>query len=116
MPRIPNVDAIVDQVKRAATRIVKTDITNIRGFSERQVRMMAQQARWIAEAEASGEFDKDPKLRNWFLTNLEDLARNFAHSLRGLIAITIEKVWNAVVDVLWKVVESAAGFRLPRPV
>ena len=78
--------------------------------------MMAKQARWIAEAEARGEFADDPKLRDWFLTNLDDVARNFARTLRGLLAITIEKVWNAVVNVLWQVVEAAAGFRLPRPV
>ncbi len=116
MPSIPPVDSIVDKLISAASKIVKGDITVIRGYSERQMKMMATHARWIAEAEAQGEFANDPKLRGWFLTNLDDMARDFANSLRGLLAITIEKVWNALIDVLWGVIETAAGFKLPRPV
>jgi len=116
MPQLPEVDSILDSLKSTASKIVKTDITNIRGFSERQVRMLAQHARWIAEAEAKGEFAKDPKLRDWFLTGLEDMTKSFVMTLRGLLRVTIEKLWNALVDALWKVIDTAAGFKLPRPV
>lgn len=114
MPTIPDVDSILDGLKATASKIVKTDIANIRGFSERQLRMIAQHAKWLAEAEAKREFANDPKLRGWFLTNLEVMTRNFVLTLRGLMAITVEKLWNALVDALWKIIEAAAGLKLPR--
>jgi hypothetical protein len=44
------------------------------------------------------------------------MAKNFAGTLRGLLAVTIEKVWNAIVTTLWKAIETAAGVALPLPI
>jgi hypothetical protein len=40
---------------------------------------------------------------------------NFAKTLRGLLMVTIEKVWNAIVGVIWKAIETATGIALPIP-
>jgi hypothetical protein len=53
--------------------------------------------------------------REFFLDGLQEMARNFVATLRGLVEITIEKVWNAVVDVLWKAIRAGTGLALPGP-
>lgn len=105
-----DIEELVQSLKAAASDVVQKDVTTLRGFSERQLQGMAKQAAWIAEATAKGEIDAN--LRDFFLNNLEDMARNFANTLRGLLAVTIEKVWNALVTTLWKAIEKAAGVAL----
>lgn len=43
------------------------------------------------------------------------MATNFANTLKGLILISIEEVWNAVVNTLWGAISKAAGAALPKP-
>lgn len=109
-----DIDELVESLKTAASGVIQKDVTTLRGFSERQLQGMAKQAAWIAEATAKGEIDAE--LRDFFLNNLEDMAKNFANTLRGLLAVTIEKVWNALVTTLWKAIEKAAGVALPIPI
>jgi hypothetical protein len=108
-----NVDQLIESIKDAASQVINQDITVIRGFSERQVRALAKQTELIASGIISGDIDED--LRDFFLDSLEDMALNFAKTLRGLLVVTIEKVWNAVVGVIWRAIESATGIRLTVP-
>lgn len=105
-----DVDQLITDIKDAASTVINRDVAEIRGFSERQVKALAQQARLIAAAIVSGEIDED--LSDYFLDSLEDMALNFARTLRGLLAVTIEKVWNAVVGAIWGAIESATGLPL----
>jgi hypothetical protein len=109
-----DVGELVESLKAVASDVIRQDVTTIRGFSERQLQAMAKQAAWIAESTAKGEIDAE--LRDFFLDNLEQMAKNFAGTLRGLLAVTIEKVWNAIVTTLWKAIETAAGVALPLPI
>jgi len=104
---------LVSEIKNAATGILNQDVTELRGFSERQVEALAKQADLIAKGIKSGDIDDD--LREFFLDSLEDMALNFAKTLRGLVMVTIEKVWNAVVGVIWKSIEAATGIGLSAP-
>jgi hypothetical protein len=74
---------------------------------------MAQQAKWIAAATVSGELSSD--MRDFFLNTLKDSAVNFANTLKGLVVITIEKVWNALVGALWTAISNAIGAALQLP-
>ena len=69
------------------------------------IRYLAKHAKLIAVGVGSGDIDAD--LRNFFIDGLESMALNFIRTLRGLLQITIEKVWNAVVNVLIKAIETA---------
>lgn len=108
-----DVDQLAADIKDAVSGVLQTDVTTLRGFSERQVKAMAKQAAWIAEATILGELSDE--LRDHFLDTLEDMARNFAHTLRGLVLITVEKVWNAVVATLWRAIGQAARIVIPLP-
>ena len=111
MPTEINVAELMEDIKSAATEVLNKDVTTLRGFSERQIKAMAQQTALLAKGVASGEVTEDT--REFFLDSLEDMALNFAKTLRGLLMVTIEKVLNAVVGVIWKSIEAVTGIALP---
>ena len=100
-----DVDQLLANLKTVATGIIQQDVTTIEGYSERQLTAMAQQAKWIAAATLTGELSSD--MRDFFLNTLKDSAVNFANTLKGLVMITIEKVWNALVGALWTAIGNA---------
>jgi hypothetical protein len=108
-----DVDQLIANLKTVATGIIQQDVTTIQGYSERQLAAMAQQAKWIAAATLTGELSSD--MRDFFLNTLKDSAVNFANTLKGLVMITIEKVWNALVGALWTAIGNAIGVALGLP-
>ncbi len=105
-----NVAQLVNDIKDAASQVLKKDVTTLRGFSERQVKAIAQQAELIATGISTGSITDET--RDFFLDSLEDMVLNFAKTLRGLIMVTIEKIWNEMVKVIWKAIEMATGVSL----
>jgi hypothetical protein len=108
-----DVNAVVTAIRDAASNILNTDVAAFKGFSERQVQAIAQQAKLVAAGIATGQITDET--RDFFLDGLKDMALSFANTLAGLVAVTIEKIWNAVVGVLWKAISDAAGIALPIP-
>lgn len=107
MPIQLDLGAVVDSVKTEVSGILGKDVATWRGFSERQLQALAKQAQLIAQGYASGDLDDDDV--HFFLDGLEKMAENFARTLRGLLIITIEKVWNATMKVLLDAVKGALG-------
>ena len=108
-----DVNQLVTDIKAAASNVLNADVSTFRGFSERQLQAIAKQTEFVASGIASGEIT--PETRDFFLDSLEDMALNFAKTLRGLIMVTVEKVWNAVVGVIWKAISTATGLALTIP-
>ena len=105
---------LMEAIKAAASDILTKDVATMSGFSKTQLQGLAKQAAWIAEATAKKELTKAQQ--DFFLKNLADMARDFVKVLKGLALITVEKVWNAVVKVLWDAIGGAIGKALPLPV
>lgn len=105
------INALINDMKSAASEVLEKDVTTLRGFSERQLKAIAQQTALVAQGIASGQITDET--RDFFLDSLEDMARNFANTLRGLMMVTIEKVWNALVGVIWKAIEGVTGLVIP---
>ncbi|EFK11769.1 conserved hypothetical protein [delta proteobacterium NaphS2] len=108
-----DIEKLITDMKDAASQVINQDVTVLRGFSERQLKALAKQADLVASGVISGDIDED--LRDFFLDALEDMALNFAKTLRGLLMVTIEKVWNAIVRVLWGAIGAATGIDLAAP-
>jgi len=91
----------------------------IAAFSERQGKMLATQAALITESRAVGTLRDDDELFGFFVEQLAEMTRNFVRAVAQLTVLTIERAWNAVVSVVWGVLNgalSAAGFvALPIP-
>lgn len=108
-----DIKELAKEITQAASDVIDKDIKDLRGFSKHQVTALAHQADLIAKGVEKGDIDKN--LRDYFLDSLEDMALNFVKTLRGLLVVTIEKVWNAVVGVLWKAIENVTGIKLAVP-
>lgn len=104
---------LMQDLKDVASNILNKDITTLRGFSERQLKAIAQQAELVTKGILSGEITEET--RDFFLDSIEDMTLNFVKALRGMMLVTIEKVWNAMVGVIWKAIESATGISLSTP-
>ena len=104
---------LVSDMKSAVSEIVKKDSSTISGFSERQLTGIASQAVLVAKGIASGDINDSN--RDFFLDQLVELAHNFVRTLVGLMVVTIEKIWSAIVDVLWKAISAMTGIDLPAP-
>lgn len=102
-----NMESLIHNLKKAASDILRKDVSTLRGFERNQVKALGQHAKLIAVGIVSGDIDED--LRNFFIDGLESMALNFVRVLKGLLEVTIEKVWNAVVNVLIKAIETAIG-------
>jgi hypothetical protein len=116
MAELPNLNDLMKSISDATRNILGKDIETITGFAKSQEKKLAAFAIWIAEAEQAEEFKDDPELRDDFLQSLRDMTRDFVNTLRGLAMITIEKIWNAIVKVLWDALDKATGLTLPRPI
>lgn len=99
-----NVIELIKDIKEVASNILEKDISDVRGFSERQIEAIAKQTLIIQKGVMDGDIDED--LKEFFFNGLEAMALNFVNTLKGLLAVTIEKIWNAIVDILWKAIES----------
>jgi len=108
-----DVEQLLQEMKEAVSKILGRDVAEGRGFSERQLKALAQQAFLVEAGILSGQITEDTQ--DFLLDGLEDMTLNFAETLRGLKTVTIEKVWNAVVGVLWKAIETGTGLVLPTP-
>lgn len=108
-----NIEQLITDMKSAISQVINQDVSVLRGFSERQLKALAKQGELIAIGVASGDIEED--LRDFFLDSLEDMALNFAKTLRGLLMVTIEKIWNAIVGVLWGAIDAATGIDLTAP-
>ncbi len=97
-----SVATIITDIKDIAAGGLEKDISTIRGFSERQVEALAKQTVLIQKGVESGDIDED--LRGFFLDGLEAMALNFVNTLKGILRVTLEKLWNALVKFLYKAV------------
>lgn len=108
-----DVQALADDITRAASDVIEADVRMIRSFKQRQVEALAQQAAFVADGIVSGSITEHT--REFFLDELEHMAESFAKTLVRINLVLLEKVWNAVVGVIWRAIERAAGIALPLP-
>src|SRR5690606_24049226 len=97
-----DVTTIITDIKNIDSDILEKDVSVVRGFSERQVEAIAKQTVLIQKVVVSGNIDED--LREFFLDSFDAMALNFMNTLKGTLAVTLEKLWTALVNLLYKAV------------
>jgi hypothetical protein len=105
-----DIGQLVKDITDAATGVIGKDVTQLGGFSQRQVEAIADQANLVSEGIISGEITNET--RDFFQDGIKDMSRNFVNTLVGMTAVTVEKTWNAVVEVIWKAISTATGVTL----
>ncbi len=99
---ITDIAELVQGIKNISSEVLGRDVTVISGFSERQVRMIAENTLTIQQGIANGDIDSD--LQEYFLGKLKIMTQNYVDTLKGIMLVTLEKLWNAVMDFLYKVI------------
>jgi trans-2-enoyl-CoA reductase len=74
---------------------------------------IARQAALIACAIESNQFTA--KERDFFIDGLKRMMSTFVEALVQMIAITIKKLWNALVEAVWSTLNTIARAALPVP-
>lgn len=115
MPQLPTADEFLAALNSTVLPIIQKDGAAISAFGKRQLEALRDQVILVAEGVAAGDYKGRQKLLDHHLHMLNVLAQNFALTCAGLAVITIERVWNALVGVIWDMLDRAAGFALPRP-
>jgi hypothetical protein len=108
-----DVDGLLQNILSAGKTVLNQDLPAMGGFSQQQLQAIARQAALIAEGTLDGSINKDT--RDYFLQSLEDMTRSFVNTLAGLAVVTAEKLWNAMVGVLWGAINKATGLNLFPP-
>ncbi len=106
-----DISTLVQQMQSAASQVAQKDITVLKGFSDRQIKAIAQQAALVSAGIVSGQITEETQ--EFFLDSLKTMAQSFANTLQGLATVTVEKVWNSIVGVLWSAIGTATGISLP---
>ncbi|WKE67127.1 hypothetical protein PVT67_07795 [Gallaecimonas kandeliae] len=112
-----DINQLLTSIKTATNQVLNQDIATIKGFSDRQLKDIGQQAITVAEGITTGQITE--ATRDFFLNSLKDMVKNFLATLEGLVVVTIEKLWNAMVGAIWGAINgaisAATGLVLPLP-
>lgn len=96
------ISTILTEIKTVTSEILNKDLSKVRGFSKRQLKAIATQALLVKEGVVAGQIQSD--LQKFFEDSLKDMVTNFVNTLKGITAVILEKVWNAIVGILWKTI------------
>lgn len=112
-----DIDKLAAAIVGALKGAVQPGVNIATSFVKNQTNGLAMQGALITEARLTGQITEQQFLR--FNKQLKALTENFVRTLAHLFLITLQKAWNAVVDVLWGTINQTldlAGFpKLPIP-
>jgi len=106
-----DIEALIMQIKHVSSDILGKDIETFKGFSERQLKGIAELTVKVEKGILAGEITEETQA--FFLTSIKDLVKNFTETLKGLMLITIHKLYNAILDVIWNAIRAATHAVLP---
>ncbi|HSN67404.1 MAG TPA: hypothetical protein VLS94_12240 [Fusibacter sp.] len=109
----PSVSKLVNDMMQASFSILKKDITTVGGFTKRQLKGMAELAKMIAIG--IKEETLSDETVEYSLGRLKSMPEEFIVVIKKIAELEMEKVWNAIIGVLWNAIETAIGFKLPIP-
>ena len=102
-----DLDATLTTLISAIQKQAKQGWNTISSLVTQQSKMMTHQAAWIAESSIKGALRDDPVLKQMFADQFADSVRFLARDVAALTKLTVEKVWNAAVKVLWGAINKA---------
>lgn len=72
-----------------------------------QARQLAEYSTRIVQARTTGSLKDDDDRFRFFVKNLEEMTNNLARAVANLTILTLERAWNAIVEVIWGVINTA---------
>ncbi len=105
-----DLNALTQELEQTITTTVAEDANTLKGFSQSQLRTFAEQAEYLAKGIVKGEFDE--AMQQAAKDHLSRSVQNFVHTLVSLTLVTMEKLYNALVKVLWQAIGKVTGIQL----
>jgi hypothetical protein len=102
-----DVNQVINTITANLSGMLNKDITSFQGFAADQLNQLAQRAAHLSARLAAGNISKD--LADTLAGEIADDAKTFAEVTAALVALEIEKVWNAVVNAIWGAINTAVG-------
>ena len=96
-------------LRDAAHAVLDVELERLRGFAAAQLEALAQQALYVGAGVGDGTIDEP--MRRYFLDALREMTRSFVNTLLGLAEIVAERLYNALLDVMWRAIAALAGLR-----
>lgn len=96
-----NADDMLADIISALKLELGTGFKKIAKFVEQQGKLLAKQAELIARSRINGPLANDDEFYQWLLKGLEKDTANMAKGVAVLTALTIERAWNAIANVVW---------------
>lgn len=110
----PAIAHLFGEIKTTVVGIATKDGTAIASFADAQLERLAKHAVLLKKAALAGAFE-DVADAEHFADELVVMTRDFVLALGGLALVTIEKIWNAVVKIVWGAINTAMGALGPLP-
>jgi hypothetical protein len=107
-----NSTELLRELKQTASALLKKEISTISGYSKIELRAIVQQTILVSHGIKSGEIHDVN--RAFYLTRIAVMVQHFVRSLAGLMVSTVEKLWNALIKVLWGAISKATGLPLEK--
>lgn len=110
---VPTVSGLMDEIIGAAQGVIEGDLPTLEGFAKEQLEDLAELGVVIAKGAVPGGWIDDEEELKFWLKGLRRLAGDFVHTLAALVVLVVEKVINAVLDVLRNAISTAIGSVVP---
>jgi len=107
-----NASDLLDNILNTAANTASTGIDSISQFAKDYAEDIAEYAALIAKGAAPGGWIDEEDLPGW-TKSLKKMIREFARMVAALIVVEVEKIINAVLDVIKTAVEGVIGKVLP---
>jgi hypothetical protein len=105
-----DIDSLLTDMLAAGKSVISHDLPTLQGFSDSQLKAIALQAAYVAAGVVDGSISGD--MKDYFLDSLEEMVRSFVNTLAGLVTVMAEKLWNAIVGVIWSAINRVTGLAL----
>ncbi|HZP20478.1 MAG TPA: hypothetical protein VFB16_09740 [Bauldia sp.] len=114
MSPLEPLSSLFGDLETAVTKILKQNGGMITSFARAQLQRLAKHAELMKKAALAGAFESLDDAAH-FAKSLEEMAQDFIRALGALILVTLEKVWNAIVKIVWGAINGALGALGPLP-
>ena len=102
-----NFDTLTAEIGLAVTRIVKTDLALLRGYSQAKARAIASFTVLLGEGYATGRVGEEQMTLE--MVELERMVVRFVRNMQALATTTVERLLRSIGEVLSATLQRAVG-------
>lgn len=107
-------EALARQILSAWQEALSDGWDQIDAFQQSQSEKLTRQAALLVQIRVSGELSEDSEMFEFMIEQFQDKVENFSIAVANLTVLTLQKAWNASVDVIWGAINAALeGASLP---